>query len=165
MYPDVLMWLQGFLEARFPSSDVHVAQTAQQALHRFLRNQLDTSRLPADWQSWDVKIDIIGWVYQQREMKLAIVECKNTPITLTHLSQLLGYSRVIQPEYAFLLSPFGVASLLQRLLVTHNRQDILNYSITPGSHSRSLILARWDATAKTIDHSSIITGDDNTSRI
>lgn len=170
MYPDVLTWLRQFLEERYPRGKVYVADTSQQPLYRFLRQQVDTSLiatslLPADWQSWDIRVNIAGLVIHRRSLKLAIVECKIRPITLTHMSQLLGYSRVVQPDYAFLLSPTGATSPLQKLLRTYNRQDILNYRATPGSQPRSLIIARWDAASKTPDRSAIITGDDNITRI
>ncbi|MER3473949.1 MAG: hypothetical protein C4335_07925 [Armatimonadota bacterium] len=165
MYPDVLWWLQQFLQARFPNDMVQVADTSRQPLYRYLRRHQDHCPLPTEWQSWDVRVDLVGLIFGQRDVKIAVVECKNTPIRLTHLSQLLGYSRVIQPESAFLLSPIGITPLLQRLLVTFGRQDILNYATASGRRSRSLVIAKWDATAKMLDRNSVITSDDNIARL
>ena len=42
-------------------------------------------------------------------LRLAIVEVKVRPINLRDLSQAIGYAKVAQPDYAFLVSPNGWA--------------------------------------------------------
>jgi hypothetical protein len=121
--------------------------------------------VPGDWQSWDIRADVLGIVSSKLSTRLAIVECKNRTITLAHLSQLLGYCRVAQPEYAFILSPFGASSMLKRLLQTYGRKDVLEYQHKKGKVPRSLVIARWDAVTKNLDYASLITGDDNVGRI
>jgi len=133
-------------------------------LYRVLR-KLNMTGLPGDYESWDIRIDVLGIISDGRSTKLVLVECKNKPITLAHLSQLLGYCRVVQPEYAFILSPAGISSALKRLLLTHGRRDVLEYQYPVGRTRRTVIIARWDMMAKGLDHASVITGDENRARV
>ena len=164
MYPEVCRWLEGFLHQRHPHSNVSVLDASRQPVYRVLR-QLPLTGLPGDWQSWDIRADVLGIVSSKLSTRLAIVECKNRTITLAHLSQLLGYCRVAQPEYAFILSPFGASDLLKRLLLTYGRKDVLVYQHREGRIARSLIIARWDPTTNSLDYASLVTGDDNVGRI
>lgn len=164
MYPEVSAWLESFLLQRHPRSNVRVLDASRLPVYRMLR-RLGITGLPGDWESWDVRVDVLGILSNRRSTQLAMVECKNSTITLAHLSQLLGYCRVVQPEYAFILSPVGVSGALKRLLQTHGRKDVLQYQLPAGGIARSIIIARWDMTAKSLDYESVITGDDNKGRI
>ncbi len=164
MYPEVLRWLEDFLHHRHPRAKISVLDASRQPIHRVLR-KLELSGLPGDWQSWDIRADVLGIVSSKVSTRLAIVECKNSGITLAHLSQLLGYCRVAQPEYAFILSPFGASNMLKRLLLTYGRKDVLEYRQREGKVARSLVIARWDPYTKSLDYASLITGDDNVGRV
>jgi hypothetical protein len=164
MYPAVCRWLEGFLRQRHPRSKVIVKDASRQPVYRVLR-KLQLPGLPSDWGSWDIRADVLGIVSGKASTRLAIVECKNTEITLSHLSQLLGYCRVAQPEYAFILSPSGASDMLKRLLQTYGRKDVLEYQHKEGKVARSLVIARWDPVAKNLDYGSLIMGDDHVGRI
>jgi len=164
MYPEVCRWLEDFLRHRYPRSKISVLDASRQPVYHVLRN-LQLTGLPSDWESWDIRADVLGIVSSKLSTRLAIVECKNRTITLAHLSQLLGYCRVAQPEYAFILSPFGASSMLKRLLQTYGRKDVLEYQQKKGKVPRSLVIARWDPVTKNLDYASLITGDDNVGRI
>src|SRR4030042_18545 len=89
------------------------------------------------------------------------IDSKNNSITLRDLSQLIGYSRVANPKYSFLLSPQGISDSLKTLLLTYNRLDVLNYGFKEGKISDSIIIAKWNADANNIDFDTIITGTGN----
>jgi len=157
MYPEVARWLENFLRARYPSSAVEAFPTPNERLYRALaRIGVPEHTLPAEWQSWDVQVDIVGLISNNHSTEIALVECKITPITIAHLSQAIGYSRIVRPRWSFLVSPRGVRPNLSRLINAFNRQDILVYLETPRQPPRTLILARWDARAQQIDWSSLI---------
>jgi len=120
-----------------------------------------TANVPLEWPSWDIHVDIVGLAIDAKITELAFVECKTTPITLRHLSQLLGYSRVALPQYAFIVSPQGPSDALKSLLVTYRRTDVLAYDQREGKFSGSLIVARWDKEAATLDYGSLIAADVN----
>lgn len=119
------------------------------------------TNLPPDWPSWDIYVDIVGFVLDNRVTKLVFVECKNIPITLSHLSQLIGYSRVALPEHAIIVSPYGLSPSLKSLLVTFRRTDVLQYEQERGKFPKSIVIARWDAQGQCLDASSIISSDIN----
>lgn len=95
--------------------------------------------------------DVTGVVRTDTSLRFAFVECKTAPITLRDVGQLLGYSLVAKPDWAFLLSPEGLSSRLNTLLVTYGRQDILTYA-----SNRAIRLASWDTRRSEIDSSTLI---------
>ncbi len=164
MYPEVCNWMEQFLRQRHPQANVRVLDTSRAPVYRVLR-RLDVSGLPDDWESWDIRVDVLGIISERRSTRLAMVECKISAITLAHLSQLLGYCRVSRPEYAFIISPAGISGTLKHLISVHHRQDILEYDAPTARTSRSVVIARWDTTFQALDYANIITGDDNRTRI
>jgi hypothetical protein len=161
MYPDVCRWLQAFLNSRHKKDEILVFDSSNKSLSRLIEEKGLMNKLNPEWVTWDIQIDIVGFIRNQNLTKIAFVECKNTQIKLSHLSQLLGYSRVTLPEYSFIISPKGVSDSLKTLLATFGRKDVLNYHFIKGVVAKSIIIAKWDETSQRIDNSEIITGDDN----
>lgn len=161
MYPLVSEWLQTFLNSRHPRANIRVFDASRRSLARLIQETGLTDHLAPEWPSWDIHVDIVGFILTERLTKLAFVECKNTPIALVHLSQLLGYSRVALPEYSFLMAPQGASDTLRTLLLVHHRLDILEYHTQAGNLPRSMVVARWDEAANQIDASDMITSDRN----
>lgn len=161
MYPPVCDWLDHLLRGQHRDCSVKVFNASRKSLAGLVEKSGLMVNLPAEWPSWDIHVDIVGFALNRDRTELAFVECKNTPITLGHLSQLLGYSRVARPQYSFILSPYGASDSLKSLLVTFQRTDILHYYQQKGKLSRSIIVARWDETANTIDCGSLIATDAN----
>jgi hypothetical protein len=158
MYPDVCQWLQDFLTSRFQSADVDVYDLSRTPISRFLRSY-DKGRFPSEQVTWDIQVDVVGFIHHPKEItSLAFVECKNTSLTLAHLSQLLGYSRIAQPLYSFLISPSGFSSTLVSLLQDYQRRDVLEYHWEQGKRSRQIVVAEWDIVARNLNRNSIIGG-------
>lgn len=102
------------------------------------------------WVTLDIAVDITGAALLvtrdgKKILKLAIVEVKNHPINLRDLSQVLGYAKVILPDNAFIVSPNGYSSNLQRLLRDFGRKDTLEYA-----PNRRIVIARWDIASGSI---------------
>ncbi len=161
MYPLVCSWLKGFLSSRYSQADIRVFDSSKKRLCRLIQEQNLMQNLPPEWNSWTIQVDIVGFVVTPQKTEIAFVECKNTAITLEHLSQLLGYSRVACPSFSFLVAPQGVSDTLRSLLLTFNRTDVLEYYWEKGKLSYSIVIARWDEKANTIDRNALITGDHN----
>ena len=89
---------------------------------------------------------------------MAFVECKNTKLTLAHLSQLLGYSRIAQPLYSFLISPIGFSLTLALLLQEYRRHDVLEYHWEAGRIPRKIVLAQWDMATANLNRHTMIGG-------
>jgi hypothetical protein len=159
MYPPVCKWLTNFLRGRHRKAQIRVFDTSKKSLARLIDENSLSVHLAPEWRSWDIFVDIVGFIITAKTTELAFIECKNVPITLDHLSQILGYSRVAQPRYSFITAPQGVSGSLKTLLLTFNRTDILEYHYQPGNLPRSIMVTRWDETSQSIDTSSLITGD------
>jgi hypothetical protein len=157
MYGPVQGWLNRFLTSRFKHSQIRVYDTSNTKLSTLIDRYDLSSGLSPDWPTWEIQIDIVGFVHELKATHLAFVECKNTSLSLDHLAQLLGYSRVARPTHAFLISPQGPNSSLTQLLKTHQRLDVLEYTQDKNALPRSLIIARWDSNANTIAMDSVIT--------
>ena len=84
------------------------------------------------------------------------MECKNTKLTLAQLSQLLGYSRIAQPLYSFLISPVGFSLTLVSLLQKYRRHDVLEYLWEPGKIPWQVAVAQWDMTTANLNRNNMI---------
>ncbi|NJL06443.1 MAG: hypothetical protein HC911_16370 [Chloroflexaceae bacterium] len=158
MYGAVQAWLRVRLQHHYPRAMIRVLDTSQEQLTRVIRREHVAQGLPADWVSWDIHVDITGFIMAPQQTKIAFIECKNKPLTLDHLSQLLGYSRVARPEHALLIAPQGIGTALRSLILTYQRRDVLTYEQQPGQLEHALTLARWDEQRNDLERSTIITG-------
>ncbi|MEM4204034.1 MAG: hypothetical protein QXS54_08200 [Candidatus Methanomethylicaceae archaeon] len=146
MYPEVAAWLHSYLRQSARGSSVRVLVAHRKKLNSLIRDQLSTAQqqsLPLGWQSWDVQVDVVGFALDEHRARLAVVECKLSQVNLAHLSQLVGYVRVVNPDWAFLLSPQGIHARLRRLLAVYNRKDILYYGDLCRNSPKHIIVAKW----------------------
>jgi hypothetical protein len=142
MYPPVCAWLEKFLRGRHRRADVRVFDASRRSLARLIHENGLHANLPPEWPSWEIFVDVVGFARTSRKTYLAFIECKNTAITLSHLSQLLGYSRISQPHYALLVAPQGPSDALRSLLLTFGRKDVLAYHARAGKLAQSIAIAR-----------------------
>lgn len=156
MYSPVQKWLSRFLTTRFKDSTVRVFDASTTKLAALIERQALQQGLSPDWPTWEIQIDVVGFVHQPSVTHLAFVECKNIPLTLDHLAQLLGYARIARPGYAFLISPQGPKRSLLQLLKTHQRLDVLEFAHDKGKLARAIVVARWDTRADSIALDSVI---------
>lgn len=156
MYEPVRRWLFLYLTERYKRSDIQVYDVSRVSLAAFIDRQGWQNLFPSEWRTWDIHVDVAGFIIAHNRAELSLVECKLRPITLGDLSQLLGYSRVAKPLLAFLVSPAGISGSLTSLLLTYNRWDILVYDQPRGKIPRSITLGTWDTDAEYLDHSMII---------
>lgn len=158
MYPDVCRWLEDFLKNRFKKARVEVYELSQNPISHFLRTY-NRGNFPAEWVTWNIKVDVVGFVHHSNKpTELVFVECKNATLTLAHLSQLLGYSRIAQPLYSFLISSIGFSPTLVSLLQEYRRHDVLEYHWEDGKMPRQVIVAQWDMTAANLNRRTMIGG-------
>lgn len=160
MYPDVINWLQRFLKGRFPRYEIDVRDTHRMPLNRFVeRHQLGHYFDSQIWQTYEIRVDIAGFIVSEKRKALALVECKLAVASLLDFCQLLGYSRVACPLLSFLISPQGMSSTLNTLLLEYARDDLLEYYHAPGERPRKIVLAKWDSVVKQIEIASTIPKD------
>ena len=158
MYPDVRQWLEDFLKGRFRQAEVDVHALPQTPISHFLRTYNGGS-FPEEWRTWNIKVDIVGFVHRaNKPTDLVFVECKNIKLTLSHLSQLLGYSRIAHPLYSFLISPAGFSRSLFSLLNEYHRHDVLEYYWEAGKMPRQITVAEWEITTRNLNRHTMIGG-------
>lgn len=157
LYPVVAGWLESFLHERIRSKQVVVADTSRRPLYRAIQDIGAIPENKPEWPTYDILVDVTGFILSKPNVvELAFVECKNTPISLKDISQLLGYSRVAMPIYSCILSPAGISSEVSGLLRTYRRLDILEYAWPKGERPRSIVVGTWDELGKNLSHASLI---------
>jgi hypothetical protein len=158
MYSDVRQWLEDFLKDRFRLAEIDVHVLPHTPISRFL-STYNQGNFPGEWVTWDIKVDVVGFVHRSNKpTSLAFVECKNIKLTLAHLSQLLGYSRIARPLYSFLISPIGFSPKLVSLLQEYQRRDVLEYYWEPGKMPQQVIVAEWDMATCNLNRHTMIGG-------
>jgi hypothetical protein len=157
MYPPVTEWLRAFLAGRFRNADIDVRDTHASPLSEYIyRHGLQTHFESDLWQTFDIRVDVTGFIKGPSAKGLAFVECKTRPISLAHISQLLGYSRVALPIVSYLVSPAGISGVVKALILRYDRSDILEYAWPKGRSARRVILARWDHQTRALDSTTIL---------
>ena len=157
MYPDVILWLGRVLRGRFPGCEVDVKDTHASPLNEYIkRNGLQQYFQSDIWQTYEIRVDITAFMVHRERPALVFVECKVIPISLLHVSQLLGYSRVARPLLSCLISTKGIGNAVIGLISRYDRTDILEYYWEKGRQPRSIILGKWDEQTKRVDVSSIL---------
>ncbi len=154
MYPEVCAWLENLLKRNYDNA--YVLDTSRQKLSQVIQRLGLGERLSRDWGTWDIKVDILGIATTTKgTLRIVFVECKIAPITLQHLCQLLGYCRVADPEYAYLLSPKGMTASLERLLRVFRREDILAYGSSQQKLNKRICIAQWNSLTNLPDPASV----------
>ncbi len=150
MYPDICRWFNEFLKKNFKDSSIFVEDTSKKVLSRWLVEK-GYHKYFDDYQTYEIQVDVVGFIQGQKNANLAFVECKLGRISLRDLSQLLGYSKVAFPLFSIILSPKGISRSMNLLLQISRRNDILYYST-----NKHIVVGRWDETRQDIDPSSVI---------
>ena len=148
MYPDVIKWLKKNLEQKIgkKAKKITVLDTHDSDLSNFIM-QLNYQKFFPEFSTYKIRQDITGFIEYEDKVELVFVECKNTSLSLIHLSQLIGYSCIALPIYSILLSPQGMGQTLNKLLKSYNRLDILEFR-----PKRMIQVIKWDKTKQDVDY-------------
>lgn len=156
LYPDIIMWLDTFLRQRFSSEHIIVKDGSRKSIKRILQDENLNPINKPEWLTFDILVDVCGFIIHHNRIEFAFIECKNKPISLLDVSQLLGYSKVALPIFSCIISPFGMSADVAKLMVTYNRQDILEYDYPKGAQAKSVFIATWIQEHQQVDFSTII---------
>lgn len=152
MYPDISQWLKNDLEQKFGkmAKRIVVLDTHDSDLSNFIM-QLHYQKFFPEFSTYKIRQDITGFVEYEDKVELVFVECKNTFLSLIHLSQLIGYSCIALPLYSILISPQGLGQTLNKLLKSYNRSDILEFR-----KNRKIHVLKWDEEKQDVDFSNSV---------
>lgn len=150
LYPSMLLWLQTFLEIKHTNALVMTYDVHAIDLSDFIQRNNYTRFFP-EYATYKIRVDLLGVIIENDTCKLVFVEVKDTALSLINLSQLLGYCKILRPEFAYLISPRGLSRPLSQLLTHFNRIDILEFD-----KNKFARVARWNPTRNAIELDSII---------
>lgn len=147
MYPDIIKWLDKNLNDKYGemAKKIVVLDTHDSDLTNFII-QLNYQRYFPEYTTYKIRQDITGFVEYTNHVDLIFVECKNTKLSLIHLSQFIGYSCIALPLLSILISPQGLGTTLTKLLKNFNRRDILEFR-----HRKRIQVVKWDEQKHDID--------------
>ena len=147
MYPDIVEWLKINLKQKFGKKalKITVLDTHDSDLSNFIMS-LSYQKFFPEFSTYKIRQDITGFVEYKDRVDLVFVECKNTSLSLIHLSQLIGYSCIALPIYSILLSPQGMGQTLNKLLKNYNRSDILEFR-----PNKTIHVIKWDKSKRCVD--------------
>ncbi len=157
MYADVMVWLDRILKESFSGSKVDVRDTHALPLNEYIKkNSLEQYFQSSIWQTFEIRVDVTAFMIYRSQPALVFVECKMIPISLLHISQLLGYSRVARPLLSYLISTKSVGSAVASLISEYGRTDILEYDWQKGKVPRTIVLGVWDTTTRSLEPTSVL---------
>jgi hypothetical protein len=153
LYKPIREWLVSFLKRKYRNiKGIWVDDTSKITVDNFILRKKLTSYIPY-WSALKVSVDITGAVLENDgSLHLAIVEVKTRRINLRDLSQVIGYAKVIKPDYAFIISPNGWSKILKYLILDLQRTDVLEYD-----SKKKIIIGKWDMVSNSLRAGDILT--------
>ncbi len=150
LYPDIEKWLENYLRDKYKRWNVETTyKTCTIALDVVLKGKGIEMK---EAIGLGIKVDIVGILTRESEVKLALVEVKDKPLTLRDLGQLWGYTQLLNPVESFLISSRGLGTLIYILRVL-KREDLLVFG---PKRENMMKIAEWDERRKSIDYATLI---------
>lgn len=151
LYPKIENWLNQYLKDKYKN---HSVITTHDSSRKYLNKILKKNEIHCkEAEGIKIKVDILGILKRGNDHKLVFVEVKNSKLTLKDLGQLWGYTKLINPEESFLISPGGFGEL-SYIFDVLNRIDLLEYGLKKKKYMK---IAKWDKRYNSIDYSNFIT--------
>lgn len=150
LYEPMCLWLKQYLKDKYKHHEIIAIDTHSERLDRVLErlgiiNELATGI--------DIQIDVLGVAKQSENIKLFFIEAKKTNLTLRDLGQLWAYSKLINPEEAFLMTSADLGSL-NKLLNIYKREDLLDFG--DGKKIKKMKIGIWNLSTRAPEFSTII---------
>jgi len=147
-YESVVNWLCSYLKRKYnKASYVICDDTSKTLLSDFIERNNLSGFFPA-LETYKIQVDVTGIFVESKIAEIVIVEVKLKPISLTNFAQILGYSKVVKPKEAFIVSPTGWSSVIEKLIRVYKRSDILLYD--DEDKEKKIRIAKWDTTSNSI---------------
>ena len=152
LYRPMQLWLQRYLEDKYPGAKVETIDTSTRTLDTILEKYGIIDQYPQT-VGLDIQIDVLGLVTRRGKTDIVFIEAKKTQLNLHHLGQLWAYCRLCDPLEAFLLSSAGMGSL-NKILINLGRQDLLNFG--DGKRIKMMQVGKWDLRSNSLDYKTLI---------
>lgn len=157
LYPHISQWLSRVLTDRFPRAEIVVSDTHTVPLSSYIRGKTLFNYFNGNiYQYYKIWVDVTGFIIYRGNVELVFVDCIEKPISIVHISKLLGDSRVARPLASLLISTNGIGDAVSGLLKLYNRTDILEYHWEKGKTPRTIVIGTWNSRTKSIEPASIL---------
>ena len=138
LYEPMQKWFCSYLQNKNPNTEVIVHDVHKIYLSDFFTKADFRQDFP-DYSTYRIKIDLLGIIKRRKQYELVFIEVKDGALNLSHLAQLLVYSKLVRPAQAVLISPQGLSTHLNDIVNKYNRVDMLEYM-----PNRKIQLSKWD---------------------
>lgn len=138
LYQPMCRWLREYLEDNYQGYEIIVEDTSSVSLDSVLDHYGVIDEYP-EVVGIGIQIDILGIVKERYRTSLFFIEAKKTLLNTHDLGQILVYSRICNPEKAFLFSSAGTGSLGKLI---QQREDLTYYS--QDKRLKMIQIAKWD---------------------
>ena len=145
LYEPIKDWMNDYLKRVFKTQNIKTYVGANEFISKILIRE-NYSKKITNSHFFNIKIDIFSVIVKNNKIKLVLIECKKDRLSLIHLSQLIGYSKIINPVCSILLSPKGLTTGLVNFLDGDSAHNLLNYD-----HNKKIIIARWIKSRNEVD--------------
>ncbi|MFX1504001.1 MAG: hypothetical protein ACFFDH_23770 [Promethearchaeota archaeon] len=146
LYPGIRDWLYKILKSKYKNKKSAAYDTSEKNLNKFIQEKGWISLSP-EYAEYEIKVDILGVVFDKDKIDFLLIEVKNTKISLKDISQLIGYTRVVKPINSMILSPNWVSDPVKKLFEVYKRFDVLKYE-----KIKIIKVCKWDQEKKDIDY-------------
>lgn len=150
LYSPMCDWLRNYLEHNYRTAEIRVLDTSQVNLDCVLDSLGVLNEYP-QVIGIGMQIDVLGVVKTKFKTLLFFIEAKKTALNTHDLGQILVYSRICNPEKAFLFSSVGMGAL-EKLI--KEREDLTFYS--NDKKLKMIQIGKWDVVKRMPDISSMI---------
>ena len=145
LYSPIKNWIDGYLKRNLQTENVKTYIGANEFMSKILIRENLSNKIPYS-HYFNIKIDIFSVIIKHDRAELILIECKNTQLALMHLSQLIGYARIINPACAILLSSKKINKGLRAFLNNDPECNLLNYN-----NNKKIAIAQWIQERNEID--------------
>lgn len=153
-HQSVADWFEQLLQALYPRAEVETYDTHTKKLNLFISsNNLQTRFHDTFWRTFEIKVDVTGFVTIGGRSELAFVSMTRNNLRLEDLFMFMLCCRVADPIAAYLISPQSMSTPLHSLLVTKGRSDILIYYQNK-RETRNIVIGRWNEQTREVDPAS-----------
>jgi hypothetical protein len=138
LYQPMCQWLESYMKHKFIGYEIITIDAHNKRLDRVLNSLGIEYELAI---GIDIQIDVLGIARKNKIVKLVFIEAKITNLRLKDLGQLWAYSKLIDPDEAFLLTSKEFGSL-DKILKIFNREDMLDFG--DGRIIKKMKVGIWD---------------------
>lgn len=145
----LIRWATSYFKNKYKPTYIKFFDTSANYLNKFIIDNNLVKFIKSDYLSWNIEVDIFGIMIKNNKSKIILIEAKNKKLSLMNLSQLIGYSKVVEPDFSFLISDKSASNNLHDVFKKYTRNDLLN--LKNRNTSSKISILKFDLQKKDVD--------------